>query len=426
MARLEEQFWEPSEGFALSRRQRRGGRYSAYIPDKLVGRLFKLNGDVAADVADAERDIAALDRNTTTLVDTEALARLLLRAESVASSRIEGLIVGPRRLLKADMARQLGEPVHDVTEIEVLANIDAMALALKASNDRLDFSVDLLQTLHTALLEKTNPEIAGVIRTKQNWIGRTGSPLEADFVPPPPEYVGDLLADLCEFCNSDALPAVAQAAIAHAQFETIHPFSDGNGRVGRALIHMILRRRRLTSRVSPPVSLVLATLYNDYIAGLTATHYLGEPSSSQAINGTDTWVETFAAACRRAVSDAVLFEQRIHAIQSRWRSAVGQVRKNSAIERLIEALPGAPLVTSTTAATLIDRTLPPVLGAIDRLVEAGVLAPTKVGRQRGQVYEAREIIDTFTALERQLASPAADTHVEQPIRNVPARVEGAS
>ncbi|MFZ0574906.1 MAG: Fic family protein [Candidatus Cybelea sp.] len=403
----------------MSRRQRQGGSYYVYIPDPLVGRPFVLNGDVAADVADAEREIAAFDKRTSTLEDTEALARLLLRAESVASSRIEGLIVGPRRLLKADMARQIGEPVNDVTEVEVLANIDAMAFALKAANDGGDFSTDLLLEIHTELLKQTNPDIVGVIRTRQNWIGKSGSPLEADFIPPPPEYVKKLVADLCEFCNSDSLPAVAQAAIAHAQFETIHPFPDGNGRVGRALIHMILRRRGLTSRVTPPVSLVLATFSKDYIAGLTATHYEGEPFSPEAISGTDKWVETFAAACRRSVKDASLFEQRIHEVQGKWLASLGHVRSNSAVERLIVLLPGAPLITSTGVAKLLDITLPPALQAIERLVDAGILSPTKVGRKRGQVYEAREIIDTFTALERQLASPAGDTQIEEPVRDVP-------
>lgn len=419
MARLEKRFWKPTEGLGLSRRQRRGGSYYAYVPDLLVGRQFVLNGDVAADVADAEREIAAFDKSTSTLEDTEALARLLLRAESVASSRIEGLIVGPRRLLKADMARQIGEPVNDVTEVEVLANVDAMTFALKAANDGRDFSTDLLLRIHTQLLKQTHPEIAGVIRTRQNWIGKSGSPLDADFIPPPPEYVKELVGDLCEFCNSDSLPAVAQAAIAHAQFETIHPFPDGNGRVGRALIHMILRRRGLTSRATPPVSLVLATFFRDYIAGLTATHYEGGPSSTGAISGTDKWVETFAASCRRSVKGANLFEQRIHEVQAKWLASLGRVRSNSAVERLIAVLPGAPLVTSTGVAKLLNITLPPVLQAIERLVEAGVLSPTKVGRKRGQVYEAREIIDTFTALERQLASPAGDTQIEGAVRAVP-------
>jgi Fic family protein len=92
---------------------------------------------------------------------------------------------------------------------------------------------------------------------------------------------------MCEFCNGDELPAVAQAALAHAQFETIHPFIDGNGRTGRALIHVILRRRGLAPVVVPPVSLVLATRSRDYLNGLTATRHRSDASSPEAVDGLD-------------------------------------------------------------------------------------------------------------------------------------------
>jgi len=123
----------------------------------------------------------------------------------------------------------------------------------------------LLLDFHQRLLAGTRLDAhAGAIRQEQNWIGGSSyNPCSAAFVPPPPEYVPDLLDDLCQFCNSDDIPAVAQAAIAHAQFDTIHPFVDGNGRTGRALIHLVLRRRGLATRVLPPVSLVLATWADD-------------------------------------------------------------------------------------------------------------------------------------------------------------------
>src|SRR5204863_7533443 len=110
---------------------------------------------------------------------------------------------------------------------------------------------------------------AGRIRSVQNWIGGSSfNPCSAAFVPPPPDHVEALLADLCAFVNDDSLPAVAQAAIAHAQFETIHPFRDGNGRAGRCLIHVVLRRRNVTPMLVPPISVVLATNARQYIAGL--------------------------------------------------------------------------------------------------------------------------------------------------------------
>ena len=158
-----------------------------------------------------------------------------------------------------------------------------MAAAIRSIRPGDPITVDDLLRFHRRLLAGGRLDAhAGVIRSEQNWIGGSSyNPCSAAFVPPPPELVHDLLEDLCAFCNGDAVPAVAQAAIAHAQFETIHPFADGNGRTGRALIHLVLRRRGLATRVLPPVSLVLATWSDDYVAGLQATRYRG-PASSDA------------------------------------------------------------------------------------------------------------------------------------------------
>ena len=186
-----------------------------------------------------------LDASASALAGGEALARLLLRAESVASSRIEGLEVGGRRLLRADAARQLGEDPADVTASEVLANIDALAWGVDAIEPGGSVTLDILLEAHRRLLGATRlARHGGRIRTVQNWIGGSSHhPCAAEFVPPPPEAVSGLLDDVIAFSNDDSLPALAQAAIAHAQFETVHPFVDGNGRTGRVLIHLVLRRR---------------------------------------------------------------------------------------------------------------------------------------------------------------------------------------
>ena len=193
---------------------------------------------------------------------------------------------------------------------------------------------------------------------------------------------------------------------------------DGNGRTGRVLIHLILRRRGLGLRVLPPVSLILATRSRDYIGGLTGTRHVGARDSAEAHAGTNRWIALFASACRRAVEDASRFEQRVRALQSSWRERVGHPRRDSAARLLIEALPAAPMLTTSTAAALIDRSFQAASQAIDRLVGAGVLAQVNVGR-RMRVFEAPELIEAFTALERQLASPAGDTRVSEPARRVP-------
>ena len=422
MSKLVRCRWPTTFGEGLPRRDRQGCEYEAYVPDPLAGRAFRLDGDVAADVADAERAIAELNATAQVLVDTEALARLLLRAESVASSFIEGLVVGGRRLLRAEAAAATGERDVDVTAEEVLGNIRAMTWAVDALANATTLTVDGLLTIHDHLLRDTRlSEHAGHLRHEQNWIGGSGfNPCSAAFVPPPPEHVADLLEDLCAFINRGDLPAVAQAAIAHAQFETIHPFIDGNGRTGRALIHVVLRRRGLAPRILPPVSLVLATWSASYIDGLTATRYRGRADSTAAHEGINRWIALFAAACRRAVEDAADFEQDVGHIQQRWRDALGRVRAGSAAERLLHVLPGAPVLTVSSAADLIGRSFQAANEAMARLQSAGIVQQVNVGR-RNRAFEARAIINRFTALERQLASPQRDTWASPPRRPAPAR-----
>jgi Fic family protein len=413
-------------GIDIPRRDRRSCAYDAYVPDALQDRTYTFEGPVAADVADAERAIVGLNTKATALVDTEALARLLLRAESVASSRIEGLEIGPRRLLHADAVREIGETAPDVKAAEVLANIDAMSFAADAVRNGEAITLEALLEVHRRLLAPTAlGRHAGRIRTEQNWIGGNRyNPCSAQFVPPPPDEVPALLEDLVAFCNEDALPAVAQAALAHAQFETIHPFVDGDGRVGRTLIHMVLRRRRLAPHVLPPVSLVLATWADRYVAGLTATRYAGSPSSHDAREGVNHWVGLFATACRRAVDDANVFEERIREIQRRWHTQLGSVRAGSTTAVLLAKLPGAPVLTVQSAAELADRSVQAANEAVSRLVDAEILVQTKVGR-RNRAFEAREVIDAFIDLERRLASETGDTHSAPPERPVPARSKRA-
>lgn len=422
MSKVVRRRWQSEVTSGLPRRDRASCEYKAYVPDPLVGRVIGLDGEVAADVAEAETAIARFDAGATALADTEALARLLLRAESVASSKIEGLEVGSRRLLRAEAAQALGDEANDVTAVEVLGNIEAMSWALSTVGPGADITLATLLEAHQRLLAGTRLEdLGGQIRTEQNWIGGSSyNPCSAAFVPPPEGEVDRLLEDLCAFCNTDSLPVVAQAALAHAQFETIHPFVDGNGRIGRVLIHLVLRRRGLAVRILPPISLVLATWAQDYVAGLTATRYVGRPDSRQAADGANRWVGLFAAACRRAIGDAESFESQVSGLQDDWRRRLGRVRAGSAADRLIGALPGAPIVTVNGAAELIGRSFQATNLAIAKLEAAGILAQVNVGR-RNRAFEAPELVKQFTDLERRLASPAGDTRSSARSRRVPRR-----
>ncbi|HET8661342.1 MAG TPA: Fic family protein, partial [Micromonosporaceae bacterium] len=289
------------------RRARQRFTYRAYIPDHLNPDELTFSAATAADIADAEAAIAVANHGRH-LVAMETLARLLLRSESVASSRIEGLECSQRRLAEAAFA-----PEHaGETARQVLANIDAMRQAIALGGGQRDFTIGDVKDMHELLMreDRATGPFAGELRTQQNWIGgRSDSPRNAAYIPPPPDCVDSLMRDLVAFVNRDDLPALAQAAIVHAQFEMIHPFLDGNGRVGRCLIHTVLARRRLASRMLVPVSLVLAAHGDHYIQGLVDFRE----------GRIDQWCGTFASAARLAVDGAARFEEKLAAMITRWR-----------------------------------------------------------------------------------------------------------
>ncbi len=267
---------------------------------------------------------------------------------------------------------------------------------------------DVLGIHRLLLLATATPQIAVQLRERQNWIGGNAyNPGRADFVPPPNDYVKELMADLVAFVNRTDLPPVVQAAIAHAQFETVHPFADGNGRVGRALIHVVLRRRGLAPRYVPPVSLVLAADAKAYVAGLTAFR---EDRSTN-------WILVFAQALERAAVKASELALRLAELQEKWRERAGRPRRHSSAEALIVQLPAHPIVTVATAQNLLGRSKQAVNEAIAVLAERGVLHPITLAR-RNRAWEARELFELINDVERELATPSDR---EEPSRPAPRR-----
>jgi Fic family protein len=392
----------------MSRRDRRGCDYDAFVPDPLVGWRFPVEADIAADVADAEAAIRDLNLAGTTHVSLEGLARFLLRAESVASSRIEGLAAGPRRLIGAELALAEGQDAGDRVAVEVLGNITAMRTAVETATAA-TFDLDDLLDVHRTLMRRSpSPQVGGQVRSEQNWIGGTSyTPCQATYVPPPPDRVPGLMDDLLVYVNGDDHSPLVQAALAHAQFETIHPFADGNGRTGRALIHVVLRRRGLAPAFVPPISLALATAAEAYIAGLTDFRALGEPDDPRRAVGAAEWLRLFAAATRRACADAESYAEKIDALSARWRHQLGRVRADSGIDRLLRVLPGAPVVSVDSASALIGRSKARTTDAVNALAAAGILRQRNLGRQRYRVFEASGVLALFTGLEQALTSERA-------------------
>ena len=422
MAEYVRRRWEPRfEG--MTRGDRQGCSYNAYLPDPLAGWNLTLPSDLAADIADAETAIRDLNEAGMSHVSLEGLARFLLRAESVASSKIEGLDAGPRRLVEAEAVIAQGGETADRIAVEVLGNIASMESAIELTTREQQVSLPKLQDVHRTLMDRSpTPELGGVIREGQNWIGGSSyNPCSATFIPPPPERVEGLLHDLIDYTNGDRHSTLVQAAIAHAQFETIHPFADGNGRTGRALIHVILRRRGLAPTFVPPISLVLANWSNAYISGLTTSRHLHPADGPDRSTAAHAWLRTFAAATLRACSDAEGYATRIDELVDQWRASLGAVRKGSALNLLIDVLPGVPLMTVESAAGLINRSDVATGSAINRLVDTGILVQRNVGKQRYRIFEAPAVLELFTSLERALASPSGDTATDPPVRRVPMR-----
>ncbi len=409
----------------MSRRDRRGCDYDAYLADPLADWDLSIPADVAADIADAEAAVRALNDAGTTHVSLEGLARFLLRAESVGSSKIEGLEAAARRLARAEAAIVLGGDANDRVAVEVIGNIAAMESAVELATSADPFELDDLLSVHRTLMDNSpTPELGGVVRKEQNWIGGSSfNPCSAAFVPPPPEYLDHLLADLLDYVNGDEHSPLVQAAIAHAQFETLHPFADGNGRTGRVLIHVVLRRRGLAPAFVPPISLVLATWSEDYINGLMTFRHLSEPAGTERSAAAVEWLRMFATTTSRACQDASAYSSDIDDITAAWRSKLGRVRGNSSTDLLLRVLPGAPIVTVESASKLIGRSKARTTDAVNTLAEAGVLRQRNVGRQRYRVFEATEVLDLFTGLERALASPTGNTQSDRPVRLVPQHPE---
>lgn len=421
MARLIPATWSASQEAFGARRNRRPCRYEAYVPDLLADRPFDLDAEMSADVVDVEVALASFDATAGMRPDLEQLARFLLRAEAVASSRIEGLRVGSRRLARHEARVAHGDHPNDATADAVLGSIEAMRLAIDVVASATEVTVGHILEMHQTLLARSmTPELGGVVRDRQNWIGGNDfNPCSAEFVPPPPEFVDPLLEDLCAFINRDDLPAVVQAGMVHAQFETIHPFADGNGRTGRALIHVVLRRRRSATAYVPPISLALATNSRAYIAGLIAYRYVESVDSAVAAEAMRLWLEVFLEATHRSVMDASRLGQDLEALEARWRAAATP-RRGSAADRALVSLLSHPVVSVDDVATLVGVSFQAANVAVQRLVGAGVLEPTG-GASRNRLFEAPEVLSLLTRYERSVATPSGNTRQDSPARPVPDR-----
>jgi Fic family protein len=297
------------------------------------------------------------------------------------------------RQLARDEARAETGARPSATALEILANIDAMEIAVHEAATVPEFGVDDILVIHRRLMDKApNRHVAGVVRTHQNWIGGNDyTPCGAEFVPPPADHIAPLLLDLGAALNDDRLPPIVQAALVHAQFETIHPFEDGNGRTGRALIHVVLRRRGIAPLYVPPISVVLAKKRDRYVAGLMGFR----------ADRVTEWIRDFADAAARSAMLARAYLGKVRHLAQAWRAqlAAGAApRADAAAWAIIDALPAHPVITGSIAAAATGRARAAVYQGLSELVSAGVLIPLSQSR-RNQSWEALGLLDLIAGLE---------------------------
>lgn len=384
MSELVKRRWEANLS-GTSRRKRQGFTYEAFVPDPISMTEFRISLETAGLVMDAESVVSALNEKASVL-GFEALGPLLLRSEAVASSRIEKLTVSQQNLARALFDRRAAKGTAPL----VAANVRAMEQAIAIADREEPLRVGDLAEIHAVLMAPDQDhDDAGRFREEQNWIGgNSDSPIDAVFIPPPHELLPDLLADLVAFLNRDDLPAVAQAAIAHAQFETLHPFTDGNGRVGRSLIHLALRRRGIAPRFVPPISVVLAARPNSYVAGLVGFRE----------GNLEGWLRSFAGACTQAARMSLELADAVRGLQATWLQQAGRPRAGSATERIIQLLPAQPILTAMTTRAALGTSHESARLALLGLEESGVLHKISSGNW-DRTYAASGLFDLIQTYE---------------------------
>lgn len=426
MAQWVDAVWEHADLTMVPRTDRLSGPYRRYEPDLVTSRPLSMSREVNRSATVAERAVRELT-NGPGAQALEGLARFLLRSEAIASSLIEGIAPSPQQVALAELAQD--EDVRGFSDQARLVanNITILRRAGSELATADAITVEGIEALHRALLPD---ESHHGLRRVQNWLGGSAwHPLSAEFVPPPPEQVPALMADLVDYMNGSVHAPLVQAGIVHAQFETIHPFTDGNGRVGRALIHTVLTRRGLTPSAVLPVSLVLATLRGRYVEGLTAYRYTGPQESGDAAAAVAAWLDVFLHVTTVAAEQARLFAGQIADLQTEWetklaehRAAQGRrevPRADSATSRILRTLPEVPILTSRTAQRRLAVSFPAARAALEELADAGILARRSV--ERGTTgYTATDVFSLVTHAERQLASTRWDTRISPPNRPVPA------
>ena len=366
--------------------------YEAFVPHRIAGWTPHPDRDTLSRLGAADEALRALQQNAP---HSPALSWCLNRTEAIASSSVEGIRTTLRSLSLLESMRAHRNPTRAEADRQALGNarLNALAIDLGRSRPAAVTVVDV-EEMHRRLFAATAQQgDSGWLRSEQNWVGRRGerTPARAHFVPPPPGLTGPLLSDAMEYVSAPPwLPVLAKAAIAHLQFETIHPFEDGNGRVGRALLHCVLHRD-LTLPIPLPLSSAIDARREDYYAALRPYQtYIGDASTeerSQAACETIRYISDAAAvACHYAHATS----QVVARMERSWANL--GLRRDSAAAAILTHMSTMPAAGVRYLYEATGRSPRAVRRALATLAARGTLSETVDDATGQRVFELPQML----------------------------------
>lgn len=373
----EEHIWESSAHFwgVNAEYTNTGLRYAAAIPPQIASQSISgLNASTLRHAEQATMELIRFDQELGSMIAN--FAPVLLRSESASSSQIENLSASARAIFSAELGL-----IKSRNAEMIAANTKAMEAAIDLAEE---ISSGSILKVHEALMSSQNIHAPGQWRDEPVWIGTNShSPHGAEYVAPHSARVPELVDDLVLFLQRQDIPPLVQVALVHAQFETIHPFTDGNGRTGRALAQSTLRHRGITRNVAMPVSAGLLADIDGYHQALT-DYRQGKP---EAI------IQAFSAASLRAVANTRQLVTEITELRNSWNDRF-HARKSSNAWAILDLLMTQPVVTAATAAQHLGVKIPNVYPPLKALVEAGVLQ-SKNEHKLGPFWRSDEVLQAI-------------------------------
>jgi len=373
--------WEINEAIPSSRSvlRRHRGPYRAAVLLPIADRDLFLPPDLQAGVEDASNEVTRFDAELGH--EIAPFSSVLLRSESAASSKIENLTASARSIAEAELL----SPGRSNASL-IVANARAMTSAIALADH---INARAILEMHGELLKVSTPAIAGRWREEQVWIGGSDlGPHDAMFVPPHHRHIPAAIDDLLAYIDRDNIPVLVHAAIAHAQFETIHPFADGNGRTGRALIHAHLRNKKLIRNVTVPISAGLLANTDSYFNALT-DYRDGNPIAI---------VEQITRASFAAVANGRRLVDDLRTVRADWQEVV-KARRATNTWRIVDLLLRHPVINASFIAEQLSIPKPHIYRSIAPLIDAGVLAEF-TDRRRNKAWRAPHVLralDDFAA-----------------------------